>query len=201
MIIRRIIDNKEIVKVVSIHENAFPGFFLTTLGFHFLKIYYRSVLKHKDGILLGCFSENNKLYGFCAATKISKNFNKKIVKENIMQFTLISLRLLFSKPTSLIRLKNNFTKKNSVVIDNVEYAELLSIAVSVKNQRRGIGEKLLLQLENELKYEACKNLSLTTDYFNNEKTIDFYKKIGYNVLYDFVSYPERRMYRMIKNLE
>ena len=43
-------------------------------------------------------------------------------------------------------------------------------------------------------------ISLTTDYYNNEKTIAFYKKMGYAVLYEFVTYPNRKMYRMIKNL-
>jgi hypothetical protein len=43
-------------------------------------------------------------------------------------------------------------------------------------------------------------MSLTTDFYNNIKTIEFYKGLGYNIYYDFIAYPNRKMYRMIKDL-
>jgi len=194
-------EKEEIDKVVSIHENAFTGFFLTSLGRPFLKLYYKSVSKHKDGILLGYFDENNILCGFCAATMNSNGFNKSLVKKNLLDFFLISAHILVTKPSSLIRLINNFTKKSSGIVDNGEYAELLSIAISTSSQGGGIGKKLLLELEEKLKDGKYSNLSLTTDYYNNEKTISFYKKMGYSTLYEFISYPNRKMYRMIKKIK
>ncbi len=85
--------------------------------------------------------------------------------------------------------------------DDGYYAELLSIGVSVKWQGQGIGKKLLIQLENEMKLQGCSSLSLTTDYNDNEKAIQFYKGLGYAVYYDFITYPNRKMYRMIKKLK
>jgi len=78
---------------------------------------------------------------------------------------------------------------------------LLSIGVSVKKQGQGIGKKLLVQFENEMRAEGCSALSLTTDYNENEKAIHFYKGLGYTVYYDFIAYPNRKMYRMIKRLD
>jgi len=45
-----------------------------------------------------------------------------------------------------------------------------------------------------------KYISLTTDYHNNEKVVDFYLKSNYKVLNEFISYPNRKMYKMIKML-
>ncbi|GHT33563.1 GNAT family N-acetyltransferase [Bacteroidia bacterium] len=197
--IRKIVEKREIVQVVSVHESSFSNFFMTELGSYFLTVYYKSVSHNKNSILLGCY-EDDSLLGFCAATYLSKGFYKKLIKENFLHYFFISIYLLLSKPASLIRLIKNLTKKNPEISDNGEYAELLSIATSVDSQGKGIGKKLLLQLEVELKLKSCTELSLTTDYYDNDKVISFYKNLSYNPLYDFVSYPNRKMYRMIKNI-
>jgi ribosomal protein S18 acetylase RimI-like enzyme len=101
---------------------------------------------------------------------------------------------------SLVRLFNNFTKSNSSIPDKGDYSELLSIAVSPDKQGMGVGKKLLCGLENELSAKSCSRLSLTTDYYNNEKTIYFYQELGYDIMYEFISYPNRKMYRMIKKI-
>ena len=64
----------------------------------------------------------------------------------------------------------------------------------------GIGKKLLIATEEDVAKHNSK-ISLTTDYYNNEKTIGFYHSLGYQDYYEFVTYPDRRMYRMIKNLK
>lgn len=193
------VPKEDIYQVVKVHKASFKGFFLTELGDHFLKVYYDCVRKDARGILLG-FYESQELCGFAAATLMSKGFNKHLVGANLFQFSIIGIRLLFTRIHSLIRLYNNFTKTNSTVDDTGEYAELLSIGVSEKKQGQGIGKKLLTALENEIIAKASR-LSLTTDYYNNEKTINFYKGLGYTIYYDFVAYPDRKMYRMIKNLK
>ena len=66
---------------------------------------------------------------------------------------------------------------------------MLSIAVFVNKQGKGIGKKLLLELEKELKLKGCSKLSLTTDFYNNIKVIEFNNGLGYNIYYDFIAYP------------
>ncbi len=191
---------KDLPEIVAVHKNSFKGFFLTELGDHFLKVYYDCVRKDDSGILTGYYDEG-QLFGFCAATTLSKGFNKNLVKKNIVRFSFIGIRLLLSRIPSLIRLFKNFSKTNSTVKDEGNYAELLSIGVSDRKQGQGIGKKLLLHLEDEMKASRCTQLSLTTDYENNEKAIQFYKGLGYHIYYDFIAYPNRKMYRMIKKLD
>ena len=193
------ISKGDLTNVVKVHKDSFKGFFLTELGDHFLKVYYDCVRKDDRGVLLGFYDEG-QLFGFCAATKVSKGFNSHLVKKNLLRFSFIGLGLVLTRIRALIRLLKNFSKTDSGTPDEGKYAELLSIGVSDKKQGQGIGKKLLLQLEEELKLNGCSNLSLTTDYNNNEKTLHFYKGLGYEIYYDFIAYPNRKMYRMIKKL-
>ena len=49
----REISIKDINVLVAIHKRAFPDFFLTSLGDRFLLLYYKTVKKNNQGILLG----------------------------------------------------------------------------------------------------------------------------------------------------
>lgn len=193
-------EKKEVYAISDIHLKAFEGFFLSELGREFLSTYYNTVRENDRGVLLGCF-EDNKLLGFCAATTLSEGFNKHLVKSNFFSFSKIGIFLLFSRPKALFRLLKNFTKSDPSVSDDGEYAELLSIGVSPTAQGKGVGKKLLMALEEYLNDKNVSQLSLTTDYYDNEKTLNFYKGMGYEIMYDFVAYPDRRMYRLIKKIQ
>lgn len=191
--------NKDLPEIVEIHKAAFTDFFLTELGDSFLQLYYNSVLNCRNGILLSCFNDN-VLIGFCAATKESVGFNASLVRKEPWRFGLIGLRLLFTRPVAIWRLLMNFTKSDKDHTDKGDYAELLSIGVLPTSQGLGIGKALLSYLEQELKNNSTERLSLTTDYYHNEKAIRFYFNLGFAIQYDFISYPNRKMYRLIKDL-
>lgn len=189
----------EIDIVVHIHEKAFPNFFLTKLGARFLKLYYKSVLNHPDGILLGYY-EDSKLVGFCAATTCSSGFHIRLIKDNLFPFALEGTLLIFTNVSALKRLYRNLTKKSSSIKDDGLYAELLSIGVLDTHQGKGIGKKMLCKLERKLLEYGNNKLSLTTDCLHNSSTLKFYTSSGYKIFYKFRAYPDREMYRMIKTI-
>ena len=185
--------------IVEIHINAFKGFFLTSLGRDFLKFYYTCFVKNGETVTM--VAEDNKIiYGFSAATKKCKGFNDRLIKCNFFLFGLLTFKMLFRSPKSLLRLIRNLTKKGDGVVDKEDYAELYSIGVSRNAQGMGVGKKILIETEKNLKAMGVKRISLTTDYFNNEQAVGFYHSLGYKLLYEFVTYPNRKMYRLIKNL-
>lgn len=198
MIIREI-NKDEILAVVGVHNDSFKKFFLTELGDDFLKVYYNAIRKSNKAVLIACFNQN-ELSGFCVATELSKGFNKDLIFNNLIDFTLVGLKLFFTKPRALIRLFKNLSKSDDNANDTGNYAELLSIGVSNNMQGQGIGTKLLNELEILLKNRECFVLSLTTDFYNNENTIKFYKSLGYEVNYEFTTYPNRKMYRLNKKI-
>lgn len=189
----------DIESIVKIHSDAFEGFFLTSLGTDFLKFYYICFVNSSETVMM-CAVENGKIMGFSASTKVCKGFNSRLIKSNLVDFGMLAMKLMFTSPKSLIRLLKNLTKKGEVVEDNEDYAELYSIGVSQDAQGKGVGKLLLATSEKIMKEEGVKRVSLTTDYYNNDATVGFYLSMGYEVLYEFVAYPDRKMYRFIKSL-
>ncbi len=191
---------KDLDAIVKIHDEAFPDFFLTTLGDNFLKLYYKSVMNSPEAILLISKSDDN-IIGFCAGTLTSAGFNTRLIKKNLLSYIGQGVKLLFTHPVRIWHLYKNLSKENPCVGDNGEYAELLSIGVDPHKQGGGAGKKMLIALEEEVKERGGFKLSLTTDFENNEKAIGFYHSLGYSEWYDFVTFPNRRMYRMIKQID
>ena len=189
----------DVETIVEIHLDAFNGFFLTSLGAGFLNFYYTCFIKSNETVTMVA-EENDVIYGFSASTKVCKGVNSRLSKSNLFAFGMFSIKMLFTTPYSLLRLVKNLTKKGEGVEDNEDYAELYSIGVSTKAQRKGVGKKLLEASEQMMEEEGVKRVSLTTDYDNNEQVIGFYHSMGYKILYEFVTYPNRKMYRLIKTL-
>lgn len=185
--------------IVKIHLDAFKGFFLTSLGAQFLKFYYSCFIKSNETVTVVA-EENGVIYGFSASTKVCKGFNSRLIKSNLFAFTILSLKMLFTTPKSLLRLVKNLTKKGESVEDDEDYAELYSIGVSKAAQGKGVGKLLLAESERVMKAEGVQRVSLTTDFYNNEQAVGFYHSMGYETLYEFVTYPNRKMYRLIKTL-
>ena len=185
--------------IVKIHLDAFKGFFLTSLGAQFLKFYYSCFIKSNETVTVVA-EENGVIYGFSASTKVCKGFNSRLIKSNLFAFTILSLKMLFTTPKSLLRLVKNLTKKGESVEDDEDYAELYSIGVSKAAQGKGVGKLLLAESERVMKAEGVQRVSLTTDFYNNEQAVGFYHSMGYGTLYEFVTYPNRKMYRLIKTL-
>lgn len=189
----------DVETIVSIHIDAFKDFFLTSLGPKFLTFYYTCFVKSEETITM-IAEEGGKVYGFSASTKASKGFNSRLIKNNLSAFCALSLKMLFTSPFALLRLAKNLTKKGSGSKDDENYAELYSIGVSKEAQGKGVGKKLLAASEEMLKLEGVKRVSLTTDYEHNEQALGFYHTMGYDTLYEFVTFPNRKMYRLIKTL-
>ncbi len=191
---------KDVDEIVNIHLAAFENFFLSSLGEDFLKLYYTSFIKSGKGVVY-CAQKNGELAGFSACSYISRGFNSFLIKKNCLRYGMEAFKLLFTKPKALERLVRNMDKEkdDTSISDEGLYAELYSIGVNPKYQGEGIGRRLLTETEKDVQ-EHNQQISLTTDYYNNEKTIAFYHSLGYKELYDFITYPNRRMLRMIKQL-
>lgn len=198
MTIRNANEN-DIEGIVRIHCSAFKGFFLTSLGADFLKFYYLNFVRSKETVTLVA-EDGNRVVGFSAATTNCKGFNSRLIKSNLFGFCMLTLKLIFTNSKALLRLVKNLTKKSSEIDDNEEYAELYSIGVDQSQQGKGIGKLMLTKTEVALKHKGVEKVSLTTDYNENEHAIGFYKSMGYKTLYEFVTYPNRKMYRFIKTL-
>lgn len=189
----------DVKSIVAIHNQAFPNFFLTRLGYSFLYLYYKSMCECEGAVTL-CALEDGKVIGFSTTAIKSAGFNTQLIKDNFAGFLWVALKLFFTRPMSLVHLLKNMSKTNNDVEDKGEYSELFSIGVSPDCQGKGIGSKLLIETESILASKGVRKNSLTTDKYDNDATIAFYNRNGYEVLYEFTAYPNREMIRYIKHL-
>ena len=193
----KISDSNQIAKI---HLKSFPNFFLTTLGYSFLKTYYRSCAKSKEAISICAIDQDDKkLLGFAVGCFNSAGFNKRLIFSNSLEYSYRAILLLFTKPIALFRLFKNLSKKNDKD-DKGNYAELLSIGVSPDQKGLGIGQSLLVKFENQVREKGINSITLTTDADSNDSVLRFYKKSGYTVYYDFETFPNRKMLKLIKEL-
>jgi len=187
-------------KIAKMHLKSFPDFFLTSLGYSFLNTYYRSCTKSREAISICAIDQvDKKLLGFAVGCYNSGGFNKRLILSNSLEYSFQALFLLFTRPLALIRLYKNLTK-NSDKDDKGNYAELLSISVSPDQSGLGIGRNLLVNFEERVREQGIGTITLTTDADSNDSVLRFYKKSGYTVYYDFKTFPNRQMLKLIKEL-
>lgn len=187
-------------QIAKIHLKSFPNFFLTSLGYSFLKTYYKSCSKSKEAISICAIdNETKKIVGFAVGCFNSVGFNKRLIFSNSLEYSYRAILLLFSKPIALIRLYKNLAKNNGKD-DKGNYAELLSIGVLPDKNGFGIGQSLLVKFENQVREKGINTITLTTDADSNDSVLRFYKKSGYTVYYDFETFPSRKMLKLIKEL-
>ncbi|MHA7608226.1 GNAT family N-acetyltransferase [Elizabethkingia meningoseptica] len=189
----RLATDKDLRKIVDIHLLRFQNFFLSSLGKTFLLEFYRGFLK-SPGLLL-VLEDDENIVGFAAGSYNNKSFYKRLLKNNLIGFAKAGFFILFTNPLALSRLSSNAGKASQ---EQNNFAELLSIA-AITN-KKGYGRILLMYFEKQLGKNDMFNLpiSLTTDFYDNEKVIQFYKNSGYEILTEFESYNGRKMYRFIK---
>ncbi len=145
MINIREIQSRDVDTIMVLHLETFPGFFLSFLGSTFLKCYYACFVKSSETVSV-CAEEDGKMLGFDVSTKIPNGFNGRLIKQNMVQFGGLAMKLLLTSPKALLKLVKNFSKTSDVVENNEDYAELFSIGVSPFAQDKGVGRTLLVAL-------------------------------------------------------
>lgn len=183
-----------------IHKTAFENFFLTLLGIDFLETYYKACIKYDDSIAICAVDEEDNILGFATGCLHANQYHKKLILKNLYSFAIRGLMLILCRPKALLRLAMNLNKTPNPKEDK-EYSELLSIAILPELNGSGLGEVLLTNFENEAFSRGSKKVTLTTDYYDNNRVLSFYKKCGYGVFYDFITYPNRRMYKLLKYID
>ena len=106
-------NNEEIQEIVKIHINAFPNFFLTSLGSDLLFELYRSFLETENsGIYIAKI--DSKVVGFLAFTEKSTPIYYNILKKHFFSFSLKIFKKFLKNPFSFFKLLYKFKKKLSL---------------------------------------------------------------------------------------
>jgi ribosomal protein S18 acetylase RimI-like enzyme len=185
----------DLPSIVSIHRQAFAGFFLTRLGPVFLERYYRLVLEQPDGILIVALQQN-EVIGFAAGFASSAKFYSELKKRKF-SFAMASLPSLLRSPGIIRRLLLDFREVRTHALPTQvlkEYqGELSSIGVAPGWSRRGIGRGLLDAFIVRARELGLKVITLTTDADGNDAVNEFYRKAGFGLSRTFMQGDQRPM--------
>ncbi len=182
-------NSKYVNDIVEIHMSTFTGFFLTFLGWGFLKTLYKGFMEHpSSGVIVAL--EDDKLVGFCAFSEDLCGFYEFLIRKKFLQFAWFAVGAFFRKPKVLFRLLRAFTYSDESKREEA-YVELSSIGVSPEVKNKGIGSKLVKKLCEITDKEKFEYIKLETDRDDNERANHFYQKNGFVLDHSYET-PEGR---------
>lgn len=184
-------------KVVMIHIEAFPSFFLTFLGPKFLKEFYRSFLEDEQGIgFVALDNDSKEILGAIVGPLNPQGYYKRLVKRKWFSFCMASMGAVIKKPSVIKRLFKALFYRGEAP-QGMQRSLLSSIAVSPNTQGKGVGKALVVKWLDEAKSRGSKGAFLTTDADNNQAVNSFYQNLGWKLESSYSTYEGRKMNRYV----
>ncbi len=171
--------------VVSVHLEAFPGFFMARLGPWFLKEYYRCVVDYTQGLLLTESGEQGYI-GFVAGFVDPASFYRKLRRRRV-RLGLAACAGIMACPQRLIALLANYRRAGGAAHQAPEpgTAELASLAVRSSAAGRGVGSHLVHRFIVAAGSRGADRVMLTTDANGNDAVNRFYQGLGFTCIRTF----------------
>lgn len=192
----------DIEQIVSIHIDSFKGFFLTNMGRPFLRLLYQAFINSDKGILRVA-EVNGQVIGFSAGTTSPEIFFSELKRSKWHAFVAASLLGVIKHPIVTFKKLYSALFYKGDTVDALKNAALLSsIAISPNYSGNSIGAKLLSDFEEYINsLNSNELLYLTTDKYNNERVVRFYKRAGFTIDSELSQSGKRVMYRFVKTLK
>jgi len=168
--------------VVKLHQQVFQGFFLEQMGSPFIKAYYNIVLAYEGSITYVYEGKGGFVEGFVVGFVEPTAFYKKFIRSGL-KLIYPTLSGVIHNPKLILKMVENIRRvfsiesQSSKFIIDKETAELSSIAVG--SSAKGLGSILIQAFVKEAWLRGLTNVSLTTDYEDNELVNNFYIKHGF----------------------
>ena len=162
--------------VVAIHERSFPGFFLTTLGSSFLRLFYRALLQF-DGSLAWVACVHQEVVGCVVGVPDHRVFHSFLRRRFAITGAVRVVRTLLRTPSVALRLLRAY-RSSGPQLPHAEGPLLMSIAVDPERSGNGVGKQLLSAFAADLAGRGYPAFRLTTDRYANTRVNGFYESAG-----------------------
>lgn len=200
----RLATEADLPKVVEIHRQAFPEFFLTRMGGPFLSLLYRGYLCSPTGrLLVACDEETSaQVLGFVAGTLEPEIFFKDLLRRQWFRFGLASVWPLLQQPGLVAqKLWSALSYRGETLSDLPEAALLSSLGVLPTMHRQGLGRQLVHSFVQQAKCHAALAVYLTTDQNDNSGANTFYAGCGFQLAGTCKRPPRRILNRYVLRLK
>lgn len=179
----------DVDQVVEVHLLAFQHFFLSMLGPAFLRELYIGILRDPSGICYVCES-GHIVAGFVVGTEQPQRLYSRLLRQRWWRFGRAAARAALLHPAIVPRLLRAFTAPTA----NAKPAGcglLMSLAVNPAWQGQHCGRHLVTSFLAEAENRGLGKVYLDTDTINNERTNEFYRRVGFELERSFET-PEGR---------
>jgi ribosomal protein S18 acetylase RimI-like enzyme len=168
----------ELKQIVDIHLKELNESFLNNFGSNFLEVIYPAIFFNKNNICL-LVLDKESVVGFLVATKDGDRFNQDLIKE---KFYLLSKEIIRSSIKNPLLLVEIVKWKMRPPNDNKIKPELQFIAIKKDYQNKGLGKKLITELNKEFRKAGIKEYRVGTkaDNLNSNR---FYQHLGFKDFY------------------
>jgi GNAT superfamily N-acetyltransferase len=184
----------QIDAAVNVHLRAFPNFFLSFLGTHFLKEFYRSFLEDDSGIGLMAVSTDGHLLGTVVGTTHPTNYFRRLFKRRWWAFAFASFGAVCRRPATIPRLFRAIYYRGATPHAGSNRALLSSIAVATEMQGHGLGQALIAAFIEVLRQRGgVPGCYLMTDAIGNDAVNAFYLRCGWRADGSYITPEGRRM--------
>jgi ribosomal protein S18 acetylase RimI-like enzyme len=180
MIVTRESRDADIGLVVRVHQQAFPGFFLSLLGTEFLRELYRGFHIDEAGVLLVVEIDERGVSGFVAGTGDPDGLFSRLRRRKGAVMALRMLPALLKHPVRVADRLWSAVRYRGERPDHLRgYWLLSSLAVHSDVGRRGVGQALVNEFCARARAAAAPGVYLLTDGTNNESALHFYTRLGF----------------------
>lgn len=187
----------DIAGVVTLHEAAFPGFFLTQLGPAFLEQYYREVHRFSAGWLFVA-KQGTRTIGFVAGFRDPSKFYAGLHRRPWRWAHPLALALA-RRPWVIAGIANRVAiaaskgRHGPQTARAMKICELSSLAVHPLARQQGIGRMLVATFLQAAREAETDVMRLTTDAAGNDAVNAFYTGLGFHLARRFKVNSRRYM--------
>ncbi len=185
----RNLNPQELNQVINLHLKVIQESTLNKLGRKFLGIVYKEFLKNQRNVFL-TITDNKEIIGFAAATDDIRKLYKDIIHNNFLNLALEVVKSSISHPKLVLQVMGWLLGHKQ---PNSYPAELHFIGVSENYQGQGLGTSLMKKLGQEFKSVSIRQYRVGT-WASNERSNQFYMKLGFKLLYSEMNLGERFNY-------
>ena len=179
--------------VVQVHLASFPGFFLSSLGPAFLRLFYKAVAEDATGIAVVA-ERDDAIVGFVCGSSRPGGFYRRLFRRQWWKFGAAAAGTLVRHPSRIAHLLGALRHRfDTADHGGSRWAELMSLAVCPGAQALGIGRRLALRFLSLAREAGAERVTLTTDRVGNERVNRFYIRTGFTLTKSFVTHTGRDM--------
>jgi GNAT superfamily N-acetyltransferase len=183
-------------QTVDIHLQAFPEFFLSSLGPRFLREFYASFLVDPAGMGFVACGRGGQILGAVVGPLNPRGYFKRLLRRRWWAFGLASLNIVVRNPLCLRRIARAVLYRGEPP-SGANRALLSSVAVSPSAQGRGVGKALVIAWIEEARRRGASGCYLTTDAERNDGVNEFYRRMGWMLESSYITPEGRRMSRYV----